>query len=157
MKNNYSKMILFFLAGLIIGGAIVWFFLCGCCNKKCDHYCKGGKSDVNIPVPVSIDTITANNYFINYMLSPEGVDTLKAFAVNLAQYNAMSLILDADNTVQGFRIYMGATDTTGSGRITMIVGFGTPDHTETIYSTDSEGSGICPYICDETSPIIQPK
>ena len=152
MKDISPKMILIFLVGLLIGGALVWFFFFGCCKKQCGHYCQGEK----IPQPSTIDTITANNYFNNYMLSPDGADTIKALAVNLAQYNAMSLILNSDNTVKGFRIYYGATDTTGSNRIMMVVGFGSPDHASAIYATDSEEAGLCPFICDEDSPIVQP-
>lgn len=151
MKNNSTKMILTFLAGLLIGGAVIWFFFCGCCKKSCEHYSQIG----NFPQPVTIDTTTAQTYFANYMLSPINVDTLKAFAVNLAQYNAMRMILDNDTTVTGFRIYMGATDTTHTSMINMVVGFGTPDHYTSIYATDSEESGPCPFVCDETSPITR--
>ena len=64
------------------------------------------------------------------------------------------LILNNDNTVKGFRIYMGATDNAGTQRISMVVGFGSPDHYQSIYAADMEESGPCPFICDETSPIV---
>jgi hypothetical protein len=153
MKNNFTKMIFLFLAGLLVGGAIVWLCFCGCCNKHCDHKCLVVKPPLMKNDPVSIDTVTAKNYFHNYMLSPVSVDTLKALVVNLEQYHAMSLILNADPKVMGFRIYMGATDTTGTTPVMMVVGFGTPDHTETIYTTSADDSGTCPFICDVDSPI----
>lgn len=156
MKNNTTKMILLFLAGLIIGGAIVWLCFCCCCNKHCNHQGQIVKPRGMEHDPVKIDTIVANNYFHNYMFSPVSVDTLKALAINLEQYYAMSMILDADTTVTGFRIYMGATDTTKTADpITMVVGFGSPDHRDGIYSTSKAGSGTCPFICDGSSPITR--
>ena len=152
MKDNSVKMILTFLAGLIIGGIIVWYFFC--CKKDCSEISSSDDS-IKRPKPVLIDTTTAQIYFQNYMLSPDSVNPLKALVINRAQYDAMTAILKADNSVTGFRIYMGATDTTRSVRINMVVGFGTPDHYETIYATDSEESGTCPFICDEKSPITR--
>ena len=154
MKNNFAKMILLFLGGLLIGGAIVWLCFCGCCKKQCNQPHNVVNSD-NFPIPPSlIDTTTAKIYFHNYMNSPVGVDTLKAIVVNLQQYYAMGLILNADTTVSGFRIYMGATDSTNTNPVMMVVGFGSPDHTETIYTTSADNAGTCPYICDVDSPII---
>jgi len=105
MKNNSTKMILLFLAGLIIGAAIVWLCFGGCCKKHCDHQCQVVKPRMMKMEPVKIDTIVAKNYFHNYLFSPVSVDTLKALAINLEQYHAMSLILNADSTVTGFRIF----------------------------------------------------
>jgi len=157
MKNISAKMILFFLAGLIIGGAIIWFCFCCCCKKSCDHGCQIVKPPLMKSMPATIDTTTANTYFLNYMQNPISVDTLKALAVNLEQYYAMTQILNADTTVTGFRIYYGATDTMrGTAYKMMVVGFGSPDHAGSIYATDSEESGTCPFVCDETSPIVQP-
>jgi hypothetical protein len=155
MKNNSTKMILLFLAGLIIGAAIVWLCFGGCCKKHCDHQCQVVKPRMMKMEPVKIDTIVAKNYFHNYLFSPVSVDTLKALAINLEQYHAMSLILNADSTVTGFRIYMGATDSTNTNQIMMVVGFGTPDHSDAVYSTSKTGSGTCPFICDGSSPITR--
>lgn len=149
MKDISAKMVATFVAGLILGGVIVWFLFC--CKKDCHENIGKGP---NLPEPVLIDVSTANAYFSTYMLSPDTVSPFKAFAVNLMQYNAMKKILEVDTTVKGFRIYMGAADTTKSGRVSIVVGFGTPDHTATVYSTDMEDSGTCPFICDEDSPIV---
>jgi hypothetical protein len=154
MKNNSTKMILIFLAGLLIGGAIIWLCFCGCAKTRCDHQW-ALQPPPGMPEPIPLDTIAANTYFHNYLFSPVSVDTVKAFAINLKQYYAMGKILNTDSLVTGFRIYMGATDTTTSSRIMMVVGFGSPDHTETIYSTDAAESGLCPFLCDETSPITK--
>jgi hypothetical protein len=153
MKNNFAKMILLFLAGLLIGGAIVWLCFCGCCKKQCEQQCQVVKPLRMQSEPVPIDTTTAKLYFHNYMNSPVSVDTVKALVLNLEQYYAMGLILNADSTVMGFRIYMGATDSTNTNPVMMVVGYGTPDHTTTIYSTSKPGSGLCPTLCDVNSPI----
>jgi hypothetical protein len=87
---------------------------CGCCNNHCNQTCLVAKPPLMKNVPSSIDTVTANTYFHNYMLSPVSVDSLNAIVVNLEQYYAMSQILSTDATVMGFRIYMGAIDTTGT-------------------------------------------
>jgi len=154
MKDISAKVVLSFLIGLIIGGAAIWFIFCGCCKKHCEYQCHMTKQQGNHPPPTTIDTTTAKTYFGNYLISPVSIDQFKAFAVNRTQYDAMTLILNNDNTVKGFRIYMGATDNAGTQRISMVVGFGSPDHYQSIYAADMEESGPCPFICDETSPIV---
>jgi len=155
MKNKFSMWVLPFLIGVLIGGALVWLCYCCCCKMQCSRQDKTVQMDSLLVAPQLIDTITANNYFKTYMLSPVGVDTLKAFTINLQQYNAMGLILKAIPSAHGFRIYMGAQGTP-TNRILMVVGTGSPDKTGTIYATSATGTGPCPIVCDNTSPILKP-
>jgi hypothetical protein len=154
MKNKFTWMGLTFLIGLIIGAVIVWLCYCGCGKRQCDHQCKVVETDSLQSGMNKIDTTAANNYFKTYLLSPMSVDTLKAFTVTLEQYNAMTLILNNHSTAQGFRIYMGA-DSIPSNRVMMVVGFGSPEYSGDIYSTSAAGSGPCPIVCDQSSPIIK--
>lgn len=154
MKNKFTWMVLPFLIGLLIGGGIVWLCYCGCCKKQCGRQCQGAKPASMQKDLKLIDASTANNYFHTYLLSPVSVDTLKAFAVNLEQYYTMGLILNADTSVHGFRIYMGA-DSIPSNPVMMVVGTGSPDKTGKIYRTSAIGSGPCPYFCDKSSPITK--
>jgi hypothetical protein len=154
MKNKFTWIVLAFLIGVLIGGAIIWL-CCGCCCKKqCNEHCQVAKPFSLKTAPKLIDTIAANAHYHTYLLAPVSVDTLKAFTINLEQYYAMGLILNADTSVHGFRIYMGA-DSIPSNQIMMVVGTGSPDKTGTIYSTTAAGSGPCPFICDKPSPIIK--
>jgi hypothetical protein len=152
MKNNLPLMVLFFLVGLVIGGAIIWLCLGHEPKKHCEHH----GCCITVPLtkaePQLIDVLTAKQYFQAYLSSPLKIDTLKAFAVNLEQYKAMGKIINADTTVKGFRIYLGAMEKRATP-VMMVVGFGTPDHTGMIYSTSSEDSGPCPILCDKDSPI----
>jgi hypothetical protein len=159
MKKNLTWIIVAFLAGILIGCAILWFCCCGCGNKSCEKSCD--KRQCNVcdldsltPAPILIDTITAKNYFQTYLLAPEGHDTINGFTINLEQFRAMCMILNADTTasVHGFRIYLGADSIPGN-RVYMVVGIGSPDKVGTIYKTSAVNSGLCPIVCDSSSPI----
>jgi hypothetical protein len=154
MKNKFTWMVLTFLIGALIGGALVWFCYCGCCQKKCDHMCQYATTQTSKDAPKLIDVKVANKYFRTYMLKPVSVDTLKAFTINLEQFQAMGRILSEDASVHGFRIYMGA-DSIPSNQVMMVVGTGSPDKTSSIYKTSSADSGPCPFICDVNSPITK--
>ena len=149
MKEATPKMILIFIAGLIIGAVIVWLLYsrCNITNGNNGDEDKGGSD------PVIIDTTTSQNYFSNYLHFPVSVDSVKALVINKQQYDAMTQILALYPDLKGFRIYFGATDTTINYNKMMVVGFGSPDYYQTIYATDSEESGLCPFICDDKSPV----
>jgi hypothetical protein len=83
------------------------------------------------------------------MLKPLTVVGLRAFTINFDQFNAMKIIAGRDSTVHGFRIYMGMDKKTP---VRMVVGTGSPDKTENIYLTDSDESGPCPEVCDDSGP-----
>lgn len=147
-------MLLTFVAGAIIGAAIVWM-LCNCCYKTscCKMSCCKDQSKVQSDTTgVShISVQTANAYFKAYLNSPVGVDTVKAFTINAEQFKAMKLIAAGDTSVHGFRIYMGLN---GQSPVMMVVGTGSPDKFNSIISTSTIGSGLCPHVCDITSPIM---
>jgi hypothetical protein len=147
MKNKTTILVLTFVAGAIIGAAIVWLLCCNCCKKEC----------VSKPPEVKFDStgitrITAQKAKLlsqTYMFSPLTVVGLKAFTINFDQFNAMKIIAGRDSTVHGFRIYMGMDKKTP---VRMVVGTGSPDKTDDIYLTDSDDSGPCPEVCDDAGP-----
>ncbi len=95
----------------------------------------------------------ANTLFKAYLANtPFVTDTLRAFTINMQQFDAMKLIAYRDSSVHGFRIYMGLDSLTP---VRMVVGTGSPDKTDQIYQTTDACSGPCPHICDESSPIME--
>ena len=156
MKNKFTMWALAFVAGAIVGAAIVWIMCCCCCNKSCTHQ-KTGVIQQNGDSPGSGPTLVtkekANTCFKAYLTSFVSVDTLKGFAINMRQFNAMQTIVNGNPGVLGFRIYMGMDSLTP---VRFVVGFGSPDHVDTVFMTTDENSGPCPHICDTDSPVIQP-
>jgi hypothetical protein len=148
MKNKFLMMFMAFVAGAAVGALIFWMVCCGCCKKSCcGQQCDLGINKEEIHL---INTKQANTYFKAY-ISTAIPDTLKAFTINLQQFNAMKLIEKAEPSVHGFRIYMGID----SGKpVRMVVGTGSPDKTDFIYFTPDNFSGPCPHVCDNTSPIM---
>jgi hypothetical protein len=153
MKNKFAPMLIAFLVGAIIGAGIIWLCCCGCCQKSCEKQCQVVKPRSLLDEPKLIDVAAARTSIQTYRQAPVSVDTLKGFAINLEQYYAMGLILNADTTVHGFRIYMAA-DSIPSNLVMIVVGTGSPDKTSSAYSTKSSGSGPCPFICDSSSPFF---
>ncbi len=155
MKNKPFLLAFTFIAGAIIGAAIFWMICNYCCHKTscqkscCEKHCAMVPDTSGIR---QIDVPTANGYFRAYLKAPKGVDTLKAFTINLEQFNAMKVIAREDTSVHGFRIYMGLDIKTP---IRMVVGTGSPDKTKKIIVTSDVNSGACPDICDKSSPIMQ--
>ena len=62
--------------------------------------------------PTLVTKVKANTCFKAYLASFVSVDTLKGFAINMRQFNAMQLIATNDPSVLGFRIYMGTDSST---------------------------------------------
>lgn len=149
MKNKTTLLLLTFAAGAIIGAAIVWM-LCNCCCKTIccsqNNWIVGDTTKIHL-----ISVKKANTCFKTYLNTPESADTVKAFSINADQFTAMKLIAKSDPTVHGFRIYMGIDSITP---VRMVVGTGSPDKVNIIYVTSDVSSGLCPHICDKTSPIM---
>jgi hypothetical protein len=157
MKNKFTWIIVAFIVGVLIGCAIIWMCCCGCCKTSCKaEHCKVCELDSLSAKSTLIDTIAANTYYHTYHSNPDIIDTLKGFTINLEQFHAMCMILNADTTgsVHGFRIYMGA-DSIPANKVMMVVGTGSPDKTAQIYLTSAAASGPCPFICDTQSPITK--
>jgi hypothetical protein len=150
MKNKMTMFLLTFVAGAIIGAAIVWMLCNCCCKTSCCSQQGKEKSDTTGIREISVQT--ANAYFKAYLNYPISVDTMQAYSINPEQYNAMKLIAASDPTVHGFRIYNGMDSLTP---VRIVVGTGSPDRTKVIYATSDAGSGLCPYICDKSSPITK--
>ena len=148
MKNKTTMLLLTFFAGAIIGAAIVWLSCICCCKSSCcPGQCAIAADTTGL---LKVNDSAANVYFKAYLTSPDSVIPFKAFTINYKQFNAMKLIANADSTVHGFRIYMGMNNRTP---VRLVVGTGSPDKVSTIYMTTDEGSGPCPYVCDDSSPI----
>ncbi|MEI7661389.1 MAG: hypothetical protein WCK34_04295 [Bacteroidota bacterium] len=152
MKNKFTMLLAAFVAGAVIGVLIFWLLCCNCSKHSCcQKQCCMAPDTSGIHV---ITAKTANNLFKAYLASSSviGADTLKAFTVNLQQFNAMKLIAKHDSSVHGFRIYMGMDSLTS---VMMVVGTGSPDKTDYIIQTTDAASGPCPHVCDETSPVVE--
>lgn len=149
MKSKFTLLLSGGIFGAIAGAAIAMLLSTCCCHRSCptDH-CVLPPDSTGL---THVDTTKANTFFKAYMLTPQSIDTLKAFSINLAQFNAMKLIMQHDSTVHGFRIYMGKDS---SVNVRMVVGFGSPEKVDYIYQTSEENSGPCPDVCDLTSPIM---
>jgi hypothetical protein len=157
-KNKVIWMIGMFLAGVIIGGAIVCMAYCKCgdrCKPTCNDTTQATQvvPGIHRPVPPLIPLDSAKAYFKCYMKSPKKIDKLVAINVSLDQFVAMQTLLANDSTTAGFRIYMGvvgdptpiamvlATETDGS------------DNESVIYQTSQ--SDPCPFACDDKSLITE--
>ena len=151
MKTKFSTIIVVFILGVVAGGVIAWmsvFF----CEKCCAHTCPPPP-----PPTVNLNRIVlqeAKEAFQRYKkdTSVIRVDTLKAFTINMEQFEAMAQIRKNPN-VHGFRIYMGIDKRMKHTR--MVVGTGSPELTDEIYATSDAASGPCPYCCDTESPIMK--
>lgn len=157
MKSKIIWMALIFIAG-ILGGYLISRMCCNKCDQKCckTELSSGTQAAAMMSRITRIDTIMAKSFFRLYHAHPDTICGLKGFTINMDQYQAMKMILDADstNSVHGFRFYLGA-DKSSSNRILMVVGTGSPDKTGTIYSTSAAGAGPCPLVCDSDSPITR--
>ncbi|MFZ4520548.1 MAG: hypothetical protein ACOYNC_02515 [Bacteroidales bacterium] len=151
MKNKTTMFLLAMFAGAIIGAAIVWMLCNCCCHKSCNVTQTPVPPPVESPGNQQINDSVANTYFKEYLKSPIHVDTLKAFTISFTQFNAMQQIANSDTSVHGFRIYLGMD---GKTPVRMVVGTGSPDKVNKIILTDDVNSGPCPYICDDSSPIM---
>jgi hypothetical protein len=71
----------------------------------------------------------------------------KSFLVSRAELDIMNQLLQANQNLTGFRIYMG---TLGTSDRVEILGINPDGHRNltVIYETTRTGSGPCPIICD---------
>lgn len=103
-----------------------------------------------------IDTIKAHQYFSNYYDGAVTIDSrFKGFLVDTLQLRAMNNLITYDRSLIGFRLYMGKGD--NDERISLVVGVSArfSDAWGRIYRTTSRNSNPCPFVCDESSPIIR--
>jgi hypothetical protein len=107
----------------------------------------------------SVSADEAKAYYEKYMASPDTVcDTIKAFNVTKEQLGAMNDISssyrDPSNPLMSFRIYKGV-DASGAS-ISILVGVdGTnKDQPSEIRTTAWGTSGLCPTVCDPSSPVV---
>jgi hypothetical protein len=147
MKSTKIKLILpGFLAGLATG---ILFMVTSSFTSTSSP---GSGAGV---VPVSVTQ--ANGYFKNYMAGAASFNqVIKGFMVDRYQLEAMNTLVSENSGLAGFRIYFGK-DAAGKkiGIVTGIDGNGRDAVSNTIYTTDSQGTNPCPPLCDVTSPIIQ--
>jgi hypothetical protein len=151
MNNKSITFILVFAAGVIIGAVLVYLINSCSCRQESSHQ----QSHLVFTDTTEIHKVsatTANDYFKAYFLQPASVDSIKGFSISSAQFTAMKMIAESDSTVHGFRIYMGLN---GNMPVRIVVGTGSPDRVESIYTTTDENCGLCPDICDDSSPIIE--
>jgi hypothetical protein len=150
MKNKTTMLLLPFVAGAIIGAAIVWMLGNCCCKTSCSTQDDNLTTDTTRIRQIKVGI--ANKYFKNYLEHFDRVDTFKAFSITPDQFTAMKMIAKGDTSVHGFRIYMGMIDSLTPVR--MVVGTGSPDKVNAIYTTNALGAGPCPWVCDKASPIM---
>jgi hypothetical protein len=150
MKNNFLMMLLAFIAGVIVAALVAWLLCCNCCKSGCSHkQCSAAPDSTGIMKVTSGEAQTIKTAYLKD--KPVSVDTLRAFSINIAQFNAMKLIALKDTNLLGFRVYMGLD---GRTPVRLVVGFGSPDHVEAIYKTTEDNSGPCPDVCDDSTPAV---
>ena len=134
-----------FISGIILGVAIPGLFSCS-------------RHDI-APVPLSItqiDTTTANTLFRQYYDKAK-IETrpFKGFSLEMEQFGALyKLFNNGNNTLKGFRIYMGP-DTPDRVRIIVGIDKNGNDDVRCIYKTNIGTADPCPPICDGNSPITR--
>ena len=89
-----TMFLLTFVAGAIIGAAIVWMLCNCCCKTSCCSQQGKEKSDTTGIREISVQT--ANAYFKAYLNYPISVDTMQAYSINPEQYNATTGHVDSD-------------------------------------------------------------
>jgi hypothetical protein len=104
-----------------------------------------------------ITAAEANNYVKSYAAGATPVNqVVKGFMIDRLQLEAMNSLARENNSLAGFRIYLGKDR--NARKVSIVVGVdnnGLDAATNTIYNTESPGSGHCPPVCDNTSPIIR--
>jgi|GEM_PF-1696024 len=106
--------------------------------------------------PINGNVITvqdAKRYFSNYKtnapVSHDGI--VNAMIVDIAQYEAMKMVLQNVNGTTGFRIYYGLDDKNQNVRMVAGIGADGKDQTNYIVATSVLSSGLCPPVCDSPS------
>ncbi len=101
----------------------------------------------------TISAPQANSAFKTYMTKPEIIcDTIKGYNITTEQVGVMYSMMSA--SLKGFRIYHGVDPSTRQ-EIGIVVGvdlYG-KDVASRVGSTVWGASGMCPIICDVSSPI----
>jgi hypothetical protein len=110
------------------------------------------------PLPVTdcatkISVDVAHKYSQDYLdrvTTP--TEKIKGFTVDNCMINTMNSMLSTNPTPAGFRIYLGHN---GSDPCWIICGLdqGGADITGTIFNGKANNAGLCPTLCDGTSPI----
>ena len=143
-----KKKKILWMSATFVAGAIAGIFVLGL-------YSFTTPSPSPNPTPSLITVDQAKVFFQNYMKTATASNGIvKGIALDKDEVIAMSNLLNVIPTLSGYRLYNGIDDT--GGKVCMIVAFdkdGT-DLTTTIFSAPVTKMGLCPTVCDMTSPII---
>jgi hypothetical protein len=138
MKTMKIFPVLTFLAGLITGGSLLAIFAFAS----------------PAPPPEEINQTQARAYFARYFQNPDNVASMRGYAIDLGQFNAMQQIFLNDPNVKGFRVYKGIDD--AQARIGIVIGIdatGNESVAAKLYKSNATMLGPCPTICDSKHPI----
>ncbi len=104
----------------------------------------------------TVSLADAKRYTQNYQKSNPYVmnGPVNALVIDMAQYNAMTQVLQNTVSTTGFRMYFGRDDS--NQPLCIVAGMGETGHDITTYlvSTSSNSSGICPPVCDNPSGTL---
>lgn len=147
MKYKSTIMVIVFVIGSIVGGAFTSIFLCHCPDKLVAYP----------PTYEKLGIKKANSYFRSYNINPLTVEHFRGYTISRDCYQKMKdLDTDIHGNCDGFRLYMGND---GVSDVIMIVptAAGSDLIKENfIYSLSRKGTGPCPTVCDEQSPVTKP-
>lgn len=152
-KNNYFTLILTFLAGLILGGLIIWIVPHpGPCPPT-----------LKFETPQVISTSDANTAFNKYFNQANPLnDKLKGLLITKVDLDSINNIVKTNSGFAAYRIYFGIDN--NANNIGIVVGVanagvnipGTDAVNSKIYRFPLHLTGPCPEACDNASDITRP-
>lgn len=143
-KNQFALLAATFISGIILGISALGLY----------SFTNVVPSPLPLPSNSKISVQEANTLFKNYYnrTAPDN-SVFKGFAINKDQLAAINVLLSENQSLSGFRVYMGYDNNVGNVDIIVGVNASGLDVTGSIYRSAAAGSGPCPTICDGNSAI----
>jgi len=143
--NRFALATLTFIAGIFLGVSAIALY----------SFTNTTPSPSPLPGVNKINIQEANTLFNRYFenASPNN-EIIKGYTFNKEQISAINALLNENQGLAGFRIYMGYDNNNANVGIIVGVNGSGQDVTNTIYRSAGQGSGPCPTICDGGSSIV---
>jgi hypothetical protein len=140
-----KRSLLKIVSGAFFAGALVLTYQLGYSNAQ-------ENEAVNYQV-VNIETARAfHQSYYTGARTPESA--VRSYSINMDQYQAMSQLLGENASLGGFRVYFGKNNRNED--VSMVLGTsGGKDVAASIFLTSPLAAGLCPSICDMSSPMLQ--
>lgn len=107
-----------------------------------------------VPGVGKISVADAHTYSQNYYnATTVPAEKIKGFVIDKTLLNGMNNLLTSATTATGFRIYFGTNASGGGVWIMCAMDPNGGDMTANVLSGTSNTVGLCPKICDASSPI----